>query len=83
MYVFIYINIYTVYVIVEHKMWSLNFIFEGRFVYFFQNFRKRCYIKTEWDDKNEWRGQSDQIFLEETRERKKELAVALIAYEDI
>ena len=44
-----YLYIYTVYVIVEHEMW--HFIFEGLFVYFFQNCRKRCYIKAERDDK--------------------------------
>lgn len=26
-------------------MWLLHFIFEGLFVYFFQNYRKRCYIR--------------------------------------
>lgn len=38
MYVFIYI--YTVYVIVEHEMWLLHFIFERRFCLLFQNCRK-------------------------------------------
>ncbi len=31
-----YLYIYTVYVIVEHEMWLLHFIFEGLFVYFFK-----------------------------------------------
>lgn len=47
MYLYINIYIYTVYVIVEHEMWLLHFIFEGLFVYFFQNCRKRCYIETK------------------------------------
>lgn len=36
MYLYINIYIYTVYVIVEHEMWLLHFIFEGLFVYFFK-----------------------------------------------
>lgn len=77
-----YLYIYTVYVIVEHEMWLLHFIFEGLFVYFFQNCRKRCYIKTEYDDD----GGEKRNYLKlpvRNQKKEKERAIALIAYEDI
>lgn len=48
--IFMYVFIYTVYVIVEYEMWLLHFIFEGLFVYFFQNCRKRLlhYDRVGW-----------------------------------
>lgn len=50
MYVFIYI-----YCICNSRTWNVvaAFYFWRTFVYFFQNCRKRCYIKTEWDDDND------------------------------
>lgn len=70
-YLCMYLYIYTVYVIVEYEMWLLHFIFEGLFVYFFQNCRKRCYIKT---DEMVVTVKKEMIknFLEVTRKRKRE-----------
>lgn len=78
-----YLYIYTVYVIVEHEMWLLHFIFEGLFVYFFQNCRKRCYIKAERDDGGESEWSEEKWSKTSCKKKEKERAIALIAYEDI
>lgn len=78
-----YLYIYTVYVIVEHEMWLLHFIFEGLFVYFFQNCRQRCYIKAEWDDYDGERASEEEKWSKTSCKEKSERAIALIAYEDI
>lgn len=66
-------------------MWLLHFIFEGLFVYFFQNCRKRCYIRQNeimMLAREQVKRINDQKLPGRNQKKEKERAIALIAYED-
>lgn len=82
MYVFIYI--YTVYVIVEHEMWLLHFIFEGPLFTFFKTAGKDVTLRqNEMMVRERVKKKNDQKLPGRNQKKEKERAIALIAFEDI
>lgn len=82
-----YLYIYTVYVIVEHEMWLLHFIFEGLFVYFFKTAGKDVTLRQKKTIMmvRAWVKKINDLKLPVKNKTvtEKERAIALIAYEDI